>query len=142
MDLLLLTRLRSLDRLALAALRVFVGAFMIYGVWDNIVDPARMTEFVGFLTSIKCPMPELAAPLSVWAQFIVGVLLIPGLMTRWAGLVLAFNFIVAVLLLGPTGATFRDLFPPAILIFVGAVFATAGAGMLSVDDTLERRLKR
>lgn len=141
MDRLLLTRLGPLDRWALMGLRVFVGVFLIHGVWDNIADPARMTEFQGFLTSLNCPMPALAAPLSVWAQFLIGVLLIPGLLTRWAGLVLMVNFVVAVALLAPTGASFRDLFPPAILIFVGAVFATAGAGALSVDDILGRRLK-
>lgn len=118
---------------ALLALRLFLGAFLIYGVWDNMVSAERMAEFVGFLTGLNCPLPELAAPVSVWAQFAVGVLLIPGLLIRWAGIVLAINFIVAVALIAPTGASLRDLYPPAILIFIGALFATHGAGRLSVD---------
>jgi putative oxidoreductase len=121
---------------ALLALRLFLGAFLIHGVWDNIVSAERMTEFVGFLTGLNCPLPELAALVSVWAQFAVGVLLIPGLLTRWAGIVLAINFIVAVVLIALTGASFRDLYPPAILIFIGALFATHGAGRLSVDARL------
>jgi putative oxidoreductase len=133
---LFLNDLKGGTDLALFALRLFLGAFLIYGVWDNIVSADRMTEFVGFLTGLNCPLPEIAAPVSVWAQFAVGVLLIPGLLTRWAGIVLAINFIVAVVLIAPTGASFRDLYPPAILIFIGALFATHGAGRLSVDARL------
>ncbi len=135
---LFLENLRGGTDLALLSLRLFLGAFLIYGVWDNIVSAERMAEFVGFLTQLNCPVPEIAAPLSVWAQFAVGVLLIPGLLTRWAGIVLAINFIVAVALIAPTGASFRDLYPPAILIFIGALFATLGAGRLSADAVLGR----
>lgn len=95
-----------------------------------------MTEFVGFLAGLNCPLPEIAARLSVWAQFAVGVLLIPGLLTRWAGILLAVNFIVAVTLIAPTGASLRDLYPPAVLIFIGALFATHGPGRLSADALL------
>lgn len=134
--LLQLPLLRLLSPVAMLSLRLYVGWFLIVGVWDNITSSERMEEFEGFLQTLNCPMPEIAAPVSVWAQFAVGVLLIPGLFTRIAGIVLALNFIVAVLLLAPTGASERDLFPPAILIFVGAILATLGAGALSVDALL------
>ncbi len=135
---LFLNDLKGGTDLALLALRLFLGAFLIYGVWDNIVSAERMAEFVSFLTGLNCPLPEIAAPVAVWAQFAVGVLLIPGLLTRWAGIVLAINFVVAVALIAPTGASFRDLYPPAILIFIGALFATQGAGRLSADAALGR----
>ena len=131
--LLQLPLLRLLSPVAMLSLRLYVGWFLIVGVWDNITSAERMKEFEGFLQTLNCPMPEIAAPVSVWAQFAVGVLLIPGLFARIAGIVLAINFIVAVLLLAPTGASERDLFPPAILIFIGAVFATVGTGPLSLD---------
>jgi putative oxidoreductase len=118
------------------ALRLYVGWFLIVGVWDNIASIARMAEFEAFLANLNCPMPSLAAPVSVWVQFAVGVLLIPGVLTRIAGLLLAVNFIVAVALLAGAGANERDLFPPAILIFVGLVLATQGAGRWSVDSLL------
>jgi len=124
--------------LAWLALRLFLGAFLIYGVWDNITSAERMQEFATFLARLKCPAPEIAAPLSVWVQFLIGVLLIPGLLTRWAGVLLAINFIVAVALIAPTGASFRDLYSPAILIFVGLLLASHGAGRLSIDAAVER----
>ncbi len=131
--LLQLPLLRLLSPVAMLALRLYVGWFLIAGVWDNITSTERMEEFAGFLRTLNCPAPEIAAPVSVWAQFAVGVLLIPGLLARIAGIVLALNFIVAVLLLAPTGASERDLFPPAILIFIGGLLATYGAGPLSLD---------
>ncbi len=132
-------RLSGFHDLTLLALRLFLGAFLIYGVWDNIVSSARMDEFEQFLTGIRCPMPALAAPLSVWAQFAIGALLIPGLWTRWAGLVLAVNFTVAVVLLLGVGQDFRQLFPPAILIFIGLSLASGGAGRVSLDHLIKRR---
>lgn len=128
--------------LTLLALRLFLGAFLIYGVWDNITSAARMAEFEQFLSAIHCPLPAVAAPVSVWTQFIVGLLLMPGLWTRWAGLLLAANFVVAVVLLARVGQDFRELFPPAILIFVGLCLATGGAGALSLDKLLKGRRHR
>lgn len=136
------TGLSRLQDLSLLALRLFLGAFLVYGVWDNITSAARMDEFVQFLARLNCPAPTLAARLSVGVQFAIGLLLIPGLLTRWAGLALAANFAVAVLLIAPTGASFRDLYPPAILIFIGFLLATTGAGRLSADAALETRFAR
>jgi putative oxidoreductase len=128
--------LQFLAPVTMLALRLYVGWFLIVGVWDNITSAERMEEFEGFLRTLNCPMPEIAAPVSVWAQFATGVLIIPGLFTRIAGIVLAINFIVAVLLLAPSGASERDLFPPAILVFVGALLATKGPAALSLDKLL------
>lgn len=134
------TFLSRFEDAALLALRLFLGAFLIWGVWDNIVSAERMAEFEQFLARLNCPAPALAAPLSVWAQFAVGVALIAGLLSRWAGAVLAVNFVAAVALLAPTGAGPRDLYGPAILVFVGLLFAARGAGGLSAEGLL--RLER
>jgi putative oxidoreductase len=139
LDFLRLDALGRLTPAALLALRLYLGWFLIVGVWDNISSAERMAEFEAFLSSLNCPAPPVAAPLSVWVQFIVGVTLIPGLLTRIAGMLLAVNFIVAVALIAPTGANERDLFPPAILIFVGLVLVAYGPGAWSLDHFLARR---
>ena len=128
-----LNRLNTLQPAAMLALRLYVGGFLIMGVWDNITSTARMAEFEAFLAGLNCPLPAFAAPVSVWAQFAIGLALIPGVLTRWAGLLLSLNFVVAVALLWGGGADARGLFPPAILIFVGLVLATHGAGRWSLD---------
>ena len=92
---------------------------------------------------IGSPAPELAAPVSVWAQFLVGVLLIPGFLTRWAGLLLAVNFLVAVALIGTSQGVFadvtRELFGPMMCVLAGLVLATQGPGGASLDARLTGR---
>jgi uncharacterized membrane protein YphA (DoxX/SURF4 family) len=123
---------------ALLATRLLTGAFLIHGVWDNIVSSERMTEFVDFLAANGFAMPELMAPLSVWAQFAIGIALILGLLTRWAGLLLAFNFIVAVIMVH-WDQSFREWWPAIILVALGLLFATIGAGRHAIDHYLETR---
>lgn len=137
-NLIFLEPLRGLGDAALLLLRVVVGAFLMWGTWDNVVSAERMEEFVAFLTALQCPLPELAAPVSVYAQFICGALILLGLLTRWAGLIMTFNFIVAVVLLtlGGGESDFRALFPPLVMIAVPLFLATHGAGRLSVDAVL------
>lgn len=132
--------LRGFGDAALLLLRLLVGAFLMWGTWDNIASGERMQEFVQFLTALKCPMPETAAPVSVYAQFVCGALIAAGLLTRWAGLVMTFNFIVAVALLTLGGGVtdFRALFPPLVMIAVPLFLATYAAGRLSVDALLWR----
>ncbi len=128
---------------AFMLLRLYLGGFLIWGVWDNITSVERMDEFQGFLTALNTPMPALAAPLSVWAQMLIGVLLIPGLLTRWAGLLLSVNFLVAVALIAPTQGIFpdiaRELFGPMMCVLAGLVLATHGAGAWSADARIFRR---
>lgn len=130
--LIFLEGLAGLQDLALLALRGLTGAFLVWGVWDNISDPARMTEFVEFMRHFKFPAPELMAPLSVWFQFGCGVLFILGLFTRWAGLLMAFNFIVGFLMVH-LADDFRAQFPALILIAVSLYLATAGGGRFALD---------
>ncbi len=128
---------------AFLLLRLYLGGFLIWGVWDNITSAARMAEFQGFLTALNCPVPALAAPASVWAQMLIGVLLIPGFLTRWAGLLLAVNFLVAVALIGPSQGIFpditRELFGPMMCVLAGLVLATHGPGAWSIDARLSPR---
>jgi putative oxidoreductase len=140
----MLKRLLFLDELkggadaVLAAFRVYVGVFLIWGVWDNIVSPARMAEFAEFLSANGFAAPELMAPLSVWAQFACGAAFIAGLMTRWAGLICAINFIVALAMVDAQHGM-RAAFPAAMLVGFGLVMASHGAGRFSLDALLRSR---
>jgi len=135
--LLFLPDLARFEDAALLALRLMVGAFLIYGVWDNMVSAERMAEFIGFLTKFGFPAPELMAPLSVWAQFLCGAAFILGLFTRWAGLICAFNFIVAIAMVDHH-AGIRGSFPAACLVLTGLYLAARGAGWFSLDRLLDR----
>jgi putative oxidoreductase len=83
-------------------------------------------------------MPQVMAPLAVWAQFLCGMALVLGLLTRWAGLITTIVFIVAVWTVHwPEG--FPGWWPALILGFLGILFATLGAGRYAVDHQLESR---
>lgn len=131
-DLVQLPRLAAGADGAMLLLRLLVGVFLIHGVWDNVTSAERMAEFEAFLAAHHCPSPRIAAPLSVYAQLICGGLLVLGLLTRWAGLVMAFNFVVAFGLVH-LHETLREQFPALVLVAISLVLATHGAGRYALD---------
>lgn len=137
-DLLLLSPLARLADLGLLLLRWVTGAFLIWQSHDNIFSAARMDEFEKFLVQFGFPLPGLMAPLCVYAQFLCGIAFILGLLIRWAGLVTAFVFVVAVWMVH-WPQDFVGWWPALILIFLGLLFATQGAGRYSLDHRIERR---
>ena len=124
--------------LAMLAMRLSVGAFLVWGVWDNITSAAHMAEFVKFLRQFGFPMPEVLAPFDVWVQFGIGVAFILGLATRWAGLLCAVNFVIAIAMVDHLQG-WRGSFGSMCLVMIGFVLATYGPGRFSVDRVLERR---
>lgn len=124
---------------ALLLMRVVVGAFLVWGVADNVVSAERMREFETFLAGFGFPAPALMAPLSVWAQLGVGVAFVLGLLTRWAGVICAVNFVVAIVMVDVHGGI-RGAFPSACLVVIGLYLAANGAGRFSLDHWLEARL--
>lgn len=136
-DPIFLSHLQRYGDCALLLLRVFVGIFLVWGVWDNITSAERMQEFVGFLTKFGFPAPGFMARLSVWAQFAVGLGFIAGLLTRWAGVICAINFAVAVVMVDRF-AGIRGAFPSLCLIAIGLYLATYGAGRFGLDSLLRK----
>ncbi|PWF43926.1 DoxX family protein [Massilia glaciei] len=136
-----LSFLRAGDDLAFLLLRLLTGAFLLHGVWDNIESAARMQEFVGFLRANKFIHPELMAPLSVWGQLFCGVAFLLGALTRWAGLICALNFVVACAMVH-WHQDLRGWWPAAVLIAIGLVMATHGAGRFSLDEWYARSIGR
>ena len=137
-DWLFLPSLARFGDLALLLLRLVTGAFLIWQSHDNIFSAERMDEFERFLTRFSFVAPEIMAPLCVWAQFLCGIAFVVGLATRWAGLITAFTFVVAVWMVH-WPQDFPGWWPALILVFLGLLFATEGAGRYSLDAMLGRR---
>jgi putative oxidoreductase len=123
---------------ALLALRLGVGAFLVWGVWDNITNPDDMQKFAAFLKSFGFPAPELLAPFDVGLQFLCGLAILLGLATRWAGLLCALNFVVAILMVDHHAGV-RGAFPAFALVLTGLLLATQGPGRFALDNLLFRR---
>ena len=123
--------------LAFLVLRVSIGAFLVWGVWDNITSADHMATFVKFLRQFGFPMPEFLAPFDVWVQFGIGVAFVLGLATRWAGLLCAVNFVIAIVMVDHLQG-WRGSFGSMCLVTIGLVLATHGPGRFSVDRVLGR----
>lgn len=140
-DLLLLTPLARLGDLGVLLLRLVTGSFLIYQSQDNVFSAERMQVFVAFCAQAGIPWPDLAAPVSVWFQFIAGIGFLFGALTRWLGLITAVNFIVACWYVH-WAQPFPGWWPALILVFLGLYFGTRGAGRISIDAMLERHVAR
>lgn len=125
------------DDLALLAARLATGAFLIDGVWDNVTIGARMAEFVAFMRAHDFPLPHLLAPFSVYTQLAAGFLLVLGLATRWAGLILVATFLVALWMVH-WNQPLRDWWPALALVVLGLIFATRGGGRYALDARAAR----
>ena len=134
--------LRAGTDAAMLVTRLAAGAFLVWGVWDNITSAAHMRTFVTFLRQHGFPAPEVMAPFDVGLQFAIGVAFILGIGTRWAGLLCALNFVIAIVMVDRF-AGIRGSFPALSLVLIGLVLATYGAGRFSLDALLfPRRLRR
>jgi putative oxidoreductase len=120
---------------ALLLLRVFVGLFLIWSVWDNVTDGARMREFSAFLSTHHYPIPEILAPVLAYLQLAIGVGFVLGAFTRWAAIACVVIFVVAIVMVDRFGGM-RGVFPSGCLVFIGLYLATYGAGRFSVDAAL------
>jgi putative oxidoreductase len=131
-----LPHLASGTDLAFLATRIAVGSFLVWGVWDNITSAAHMAEFVKFLRQFGFPMPEVMAPFDVWVQFGIGVAFLLGFLTRWAGLLCAVNFVIAIVMVDHLQG-WRGSFGSMCLVAIGLMMATHGPGRYSLDARLE-----
>lgn len=122
-------------------LRLLIGAFIIWGVQDNILSFAQMEEFAHFLAARGVPLPLFAAIVSVYGQLICGVSILFGAAVRLTSIPFIVNF-VAALVIAHRGDTFRGMFPALMMVAAGLFFLFHGAGELSVDEYLMRRKRR
>jgi putative oxidoreductase len=119
-------------------LRLIIGWRLIDGTQDNVFSWHRMLEFKNFLEQHGVPSPLVAAHVSVYAQFICGILYIVGAFVRPAALLMIINFIAA-LFIAHIGLTFEQSFNALMMLFGSLFFLFYGAGRISVDHWLVQK---
>lgn len=127
--------------LAPLLLRLFLGVVLIYGTQDNVFSAARMLEFRDFLAQNGFPYPLACAYLSAYAQFVTGILLVVGLLTRLAAAVVVVNFVVALLMVHLRLPFTANIAPLAMLVD-GLFFVLYGAPRYSLDAVRARSRAR
>jgi putative oxidoreductase len=113
-------------------IRLAVGVRLVQGTADNVFSYARMEEFAGFLAAHGTPFPLVGAFLSAYVQFICGILVMLGLFTRPAGLLIAINFLFA-LVLAHRATPFLETWPAAMMLAGGLFFLFNGSGAFALD---------
>ena len=119
-------------------LRLFLGFTLVFGTQDNVLHRERMLEFRDFLAGSGFPYPLASAYLSAYAQFLCGILILAGLLTRWASLVMVVNFLVALGMVH-VGLPFGENISPLAMLFCSACFLFYGPGRYGVDARLRAR---
>ncbi len=118
-------------------LRLVFGGQLIYYTHTGIMSAAKLQEFAGYLDSLHFPLPLICAFASDYTEFFGGILIVLGWQTRWAGALLAINFLVAFffahLIINDSYAnTYPALHQLAMSIFL----LLNGPGKPSVDEGL------
>jgi putative oxidoreductase len=140
-EFLFLSTLKRYNSAGILLLRVVVGVFLIWGAWGAVIHPPRLREFAEFLAKFGFPVAHLMARVSVYAQLLAGGGFVVGLFTRWAGLLCAVNFGVALAMVDRF-AGLRGAFPTVCLVAIGVFLALHGAGRFGLDAIFETNPSR
>ena len=124
--------------LGLLLFRLFMGGRIFLGVWDNVTSSDKMAEFAQFLANYGVPYPTLAAPLSVYAQMICGLLIIFGLQTRFVAFLMIINFLVAFFVVD-RHQSLEAMTPALAMLFGSFLLLFEGAGRFSLDEIMDRK---
>ncbi len=139
----MLTSLTRFRDIGVLVLRLAFGFQLVKVSHEYILySGTKIPEFTTYLQSLGFPFPVTGAYVSVWTEFIGGLLLILGFQTRWAALLLLINFSVAVGMAHLNiGDTYANTFPSLNLWAVSFFLLLNGAGRWSIDGRFSTSMK-
>jgi putative oxidoreductase len=129
----------------LLAVRLYWGFQFAQTGWGKLHNLAKIT---GFFASLNIPAPHFAAPAVSLLEFVGGILLILGLLSRPVAFLLACNMFVAYWTADREALTsvFSDpgkfyVADPYTFLFASLMVLTFGAGFFAVDTMISQRVK-
>ncbi len=118
-------------------LRVVVGTvFLMHGGQKFFIFGLGGTADI--MAKLGIPLPSLAAGVVIAAELLGGLGILLGVLTRWAGLILAIEMVVAILVARISGGFFAPYGFEFEFTLLGAclTFAALGSGGMSLDRRL------
>ena len=126
--------------LALAVLRVSVGAVFFAHGWMKafVMGVPAVTHM---MAGLHVPFPDVAAAAITGLEFLGGIVLVLGLLTRLLGALFVCDMLGAIVLAKGAGGFFAPKgWEYEFLLLVAALaLAIGGAGMASIDGAIARR---
>lgn len=125
----------NLNQWPLTLLRVVLGVIFAYHGYLKLFVPGGFVGTVGFFTALGIPLPTYSALLVAVVEFVGGLFLLLGMVTKWSSLLLIIDMLVAFFmvhlkngfLVSKGGYEFVLLILAALLVVL-----VNGAGKLSV----------
>jgi len=121
------------SNLALLGLRLFAGLTMAFAHGQGKMPPEDM--FVGYLESMGLPFPILLAWLAALSEFVGGILVAIGFLTRPAALALVVTMLVAAFM-AHAADPFAKKEMALLFTSIFAYIFVAGAGKFAVDNKI------
>ena len=121
----------------LLIVRVAIGMFLIYHGWE-IFNKAKMNEYLTWDAFRYSSAGTFLVYAGKAAELIAGVLLLLGLFTRIAALLVIAAFAYIAFNLG-NGIIWNNDQHPFLFVMFGVLFLFTGPGTISVDHSLFKR---
>ena len=129
----------SLDWLAPLLMRIYFGYFWIETGWGKIQN---LDAFTHHFVEWGIPYPHFSAVLSGYTEWLGGILIMFGLLTRIASIPLMINMLVAIVQVKWAKVTsiadFVEM-DEALYMFIFFWLLMAGPGRVSIDHLISRR---
>lgn len=118
----------------IAVVRVITGLFLVYHGWE-VFNSTKINEYAGWDSLKNTPAPLLLAYLGKGGELLIGMMLVLGLLTRLACLILAWIMAYIIFFIGH-GKIWYDDQHPFLFVLLAVVFFVSGSGKWSLDARL------
>lgn len=118
----------------IAIVRVITGLLLVYHGWE-VFDATKMNEYAGWDSLKNTPAPLLMTYLGKGGELLVGMMLVLGLLTRLASLLLTGIMAYIIFFIGHGKIWYEDQHP-FLFVLLAVVFFVSGSGRWSVDAQL------
>jgi putative oxidoreductase len=120
--------------LVVLCLRIGLGTLFIAHGWPKL---SNLAGNIALWQSLHLPLPAALAPVQAVIEFFGGILLLCGLLTRLAGVLLAADVLGAILVVDVHTGTIIGL--EWLALWVSLALVGSGAGSWSLDEFLRKR---
>ncbi|WP_430895439.1 MULTISPECIES: DoxX family protein [unclassified Paraflavitalea] len=124
----------------IAVMRIITGLLMLYHGKD-IFDSKLMHEYATWDTVKTFPAPLFMAYLAKGLEFVNGLLLAVGLLTRLNALSMAAVMLIICFKIG-NGKFYYEDQHPFLFAMIAIMFIFTGPGSWSIDEAIEKRLNK